>query len=81
MVDKRNTQITLDMDYNEAIKHSLTVKWKITHCNNENCWCAIIEPETPICDRDGNEIYIAASGCIPKEYAEHIVKTHNENLK
>ena len=31
-------------------------------------------------DDDGNEIYIAGSGCVPKDYAEHIVKLHNASL-
>ena len=32
-------------------------------------------------DKDGNEIYIAGSGEIPRIFAEHIVNLHNEFLK
>ena len=69
------------LSYEEAIQHSLTVKWKTTPCQSgESCWCRVIEPEEEIKDEDGNEIYIAGSGCVPKVYAEHIVKLHNESL-
>lgn len=69
------------MNYKEAVEYSLTVKWKAVVCQSgENCWCRIIEPEQKIVDDNGNEIYIASSGCIPKKYAEHIVKLHNESL-
>lgn len=66
------------MDYQEAINYSLTVKWKTTPCSSgEKCWCRIIEPEKEIRDKDDNSIYICNSGCVPTEYAEHIVKIHN----
>lgn len=66
------------MTYQEAKDLSLTVKWKTTVCQSGDvCWCRIIEPQERIEDKDGNEIYIAASGCVPKEYAEHIVELHN----
>jgi len=70
------------MNYKEAIEYSLTVRWKTTLCESQgdSCWCRIIEPEEEIKDDDDNEIYIASSGKIPKEYAEHIVKIHNESL-
>lgn len=71
----------LIMNYKEAIEHSLTVKWKTSPCSlGKDCWCRIIEPEQEIKDDDGNEIYIAGSGRVPKEYAEHIVKLHNASL-
>ena len=44
------------------------------------CWCRLIEPEEEIKDDKGYEIYIAGSGCVPKIYAEHIVKLHNDSL-
>jgi hypothetical protein len=70
------------MNYKEAQEHSLHVEWKTTTCNAGNvCWCRIIEPVEEIKDDDGNEIYIAGSGCVPKEYAEHIVLLHNKSLK
>lgn len=69
------------LSYEEATALCLKTKWKITPCNSgEQCWCRIIVPETEIEDKDGNEIYIAGSGCVPKVYAEHIVKLHNESL-
>ena len=69
------------MNYKEAVEYSLTVKWKITLCpSGKKCWCRIIEPEQEIKDDDGNEIYIIGSGCISKDYAEHIVKLHNDSL-
>lgn len=70
------------MDYQEAVLHSLKVKWKTSTCESgEECWCRIIEPEKEIKDDKGNEVYIAGSGSIPKDYAEHIVKLHNQSLK
>lgn len=69
------------MDYKEALEFSNRVKWKTTPCNTgEDCWCRIIEPIERIEDKDGNEIYIASSGSIGKDHAEHIVKIHNENI-
>lgn len=69
------------MNYQEAIQHSLNVKWKTSFCQSgEKCWCRIIEPDQEIKDKDGNEIIIAASGSINKNYAEHIVKLHNASL-
>jgi len=70
-----------NLTYNEAIQLSLTVKWKTTPCQTKDCWCAIIEPEETITDKDGNEVYVCASGCVPKEYAEHIVRIHNQYVK
>ena len=69
------------LTYQEAQEKSLTVRWKTEMCpQKEACWCRLIVPEEPISDKDGNEIYIAGSGCIQKEHAEHIVKIHNESL-
>jgi hypothetical protein len=69
------------MDYIEALKYSNTVKWKISFCGQgENCWCRVIEPEIEIKDDKGNEIYIAGSGSVSLEHAEHIVKIHNDSL-
>lgn len=70
------------MKFEEAKKLSLEVEWKTTPCpSGEVCWCRIIEPIDNITDDDGNEIYIAGSGSIPKDYAEHIVKLHNDFIK
>jgi hypothetical protein len=71
------------MNFEEARKLSLEVEWKTTSCNSgEACWCRIIEPVVPIVYDDGiEEIYIAGSGSIPKDYAEHVVTLHNEFVK
>ena len=70
------------MDYKQAVDYSLKVEWKTTPCSKgENCWCRVIEPKKEIKDDNGNEIYIAGSGCVPKKYAEHIVELHNKSLK
>jgi len=69
------------LKYKEAQELSLKVKWKATPCQSgESCWCRVIEPELELKDDDGNEIYIAGSGCVPTIYAEHIVKLHNDSL-
>lgn len=69
------------LTYKEAQERSLNVRWKTTCCpQGEVCWCRIIEPEEKITDKDGEEIYIAASGCVPTIYAEKIVQLHNDNL-
>ena len=60
------------------MKSLLEVEWRTEPCNQPDCWCAIIT--TNEVDEDGEERYVVASGAIPKEYAEHIVKIHNEGL-
>lgn len=69
------------MNYKEAEEYLLTVRWKTSSCFQEDCWCKVIEPEEKIEDDHGNEIYIASAGSIPKIYAEHIVKLHNDSLQ
>jgi hypothetical protein len=70
------------MDYKEALAISLKVRWKTAPCKSgEECWCRLITPEEDIEDDEGNEVYIASSGTINKEHAEHIVRLHNESLK
>lgn len=71
-----------DLTYEEYQELLLKVKWKTSVCvSGESCWCRIIEPEIPILDENGNEMYIAPSGTLPQIFAEHLVKIHNENLK
>lgn len=68
------------MTYDEATAYSLTIPWRTNTCNHgEKCWCRIIEPVERIYygEAEQVELYIAASGCIPTAYAEHIVKLHN----
>jgi hypothetical protein len=58
------------------------VRWKTELCpSGEKCWCRIITTEVPVIDEDGNKLYIAASGCVPTENAEYIVRIHNERLQ
>lgn len=68
------------MDYQQGIKKSFEVKWKTTRCGQEDCWCLGIEPVEKITDDNGEQIYIAGGGFLPKEYAEYIVKIHNEKI-
>jgi len=69
------------MTYDQAVAFSLTVPWKISLCNQgEKCWCRIIEPEEEIKDKDNNDIYIVASGCITTLHAEYLIKLHNQSL-
>lgn len=70
-----------NMTYDEALTYSLTIPWRVSLCNQgESCWCRIIEPVTEIKDKDGEQVYIAASGCIPTVYAEYLVNLHNQHL-
>ena len=73
------------MDYKEAQELSLKVRWKTELCHTgEECWCRVITTETPLVYEDRgvkDEIYIAPSGSIMKDHAEHIVELHNLSLK
>lgn len=81
-IEKTIEENCKNLSYNECIELSLGVKWKTSECNEGKiCWCRIIEPEIPMTSKEDEQIYIAGSGCIPQEYAEHIVKLHNESLK
>lgn len=69
------------MDYEQAQKESLKVKWKAVPCHQgEECWCRIIEPIEPIIYDDKEEYYIVASGSIAQLEAEHLVELHNKSL-
>lgn len=61
----------------------INFRWKTEPCHTKDCWCAIITTEKPVFWEQSpeEEAYIAPSGSIPKEIAEHIVKIHNNNLK
>lgn len=72
-----------NMTYDEATAYSLTVPWQTSLCNHgEKCWCRIIEPTKRITfgETEQEELYIAASGCIPTVYAEYLVQLHNQHL-
>lgn len=69
------------MTYEEGIKKALTVPWKVKVCRSgEACWCRSIFPAEDIISEDDEEVIIALSGSLRKEYAEHIVKLHNDSL-
>lgn len=58
------------------------VKWKTAPCfTRKKCWCRVIIPVKKMTDKEGNELYVVGSACIPKVNAEHIVKVHNASLK
>lgn len=60
----------------------LSVEWKTKVCSQgKDCWCRIIVPKERLTDEEGNELYVVGSGSIPKEYATHLVKLHNNSLK
>lgn len=66
------------MTHKQAQTRLLTIPWKVQECTITDCWCALIVPEELLTDDEGNDLYVAASGTIPKEIAKHIVKIHNE---
>lgn len=67
--------------YEEALIKAFNSEWKSSVCSQgEECWCRIIEPLNKIEYDNGEEIYIVGSGSISKEFAEYIVKLHNNNL-
>ena len=69
------------MTYEEGLKKALTVPWKVKVCHSgESCWCRAITPKEDIITENDEEVIIAHSGSIRKEYAEHIVKLHNDSL-
>lgn len=69
------------MTYQESLEKTLNVRWKTEICTSgPECWCRLIVPEDEISDSEDNEIYIAGSAAMPKIFAEHIVKLHNESL-
>jgi hypothetical protein len=72
------------MNYAEAKKVGLGVRWKVEMCSQgEACWCRGIIPETPITYTDGDfeeELYIVGTGELDIDTAEHIVRLHNQSL-
>lgn len=72
------------LTFQQARDLSLAVRWKVSLCNTgEDCWCRMIEPESPILFRDGyldEEYCVCVMGAIDKATAEHIVKLHNNYL-
>jgi hypothetical protein len=76
-------------NYDEAHKYSLTVPWKLAHCNTgESCWCRIILPTENILYKnqvgDSETVvefdYIIPDGSIDKETAEYVVELHNRSV-
>jgi len=76
-----------NMNYEEAVKYSLSIPWKLDVCNvGERCWCRLILPTEVIKYSTGEEetereIEIMPDGSIDKETAEYFVDLHNEKLK
>jgi hypothetical protein len=73
------------MTYQEALKKSFQVKWKIGTCSEgEECFCRTIKPIEPILYEDSTqrilECHIVGSGRLQKEIAEHFVKLHNQKF-
>lgn len=73
------------MNYEEAIRKSLKVEWKVGFCpQGDKCWCRTIEPIEPITfinqNNEEDEFYILPIGSLNKETVEHLVKLHNNKL-
>lgn len=59
----------------------LNKKWYVVPCHVGNeCWCRMIAT-TPTPTAEDESDIIVGSGCIDKNLAEYIVKTHNHYLK
>lgn len=82
----------LTLTYDEALKLSLTRRWKIGICSQGDwCWCRTIELEEPIdffenslltgCGFDDKLTHISSDGELSKIVAEHIVQLHNNSLQ
>ena len=71
------------MTYKETQQKALTLPWKVGTCHvGEKCWCRTIVLEQPLIDNEGEILtHICSDGAIDKEFAEHIVKLHNNSLK
>lgn len=80
------------MTYSEAIKELYNRPWKVSTCGErESCWCRIIESVEPIVyqvnkseeDEDTFELIseVIPMGFISSDFAEHVVKLHNEFLE
>jgi hypothetical protein len=73
------------MNYEEAIKESLKVKWVVGPCpTGEECWCRVVKCDPPVMyrereeDEDEEEYWPIRSGEVGKETVEHIVEAHNK---
>jgi hypothetical protein len=76
------------MTYSEAIKELYNKPWKVSTCSQgEFCWCRIIESVEPIVYREEDEdkfsliSKVIPMGIISSDFAEHVVKLHNEFLE
>lgn len=79
------------MNYEEAVKYSFSIPWKLDVCHvGEKCWCRIILPTEVIKythkystgEETEQEIeWIIPDGSIDKETAEYFVDLHHEKLK
>lgn len=80
------------MTYKEAVQELYNRPWKVSTCSQgESCLCRIIETVEPIEyqvnkseeDEDTFELIseVIPMGFINAEFAEHVVKSHNEFLE
>ena len=75
------------MNYSEAIKKSLEVKWVVGECaTGEECWCRVIKCDPPLMyteneDSDEDEYWPVRSGELGKETVEHFVELHNKFIE
>jgi len=66
------------MTHQDAKNQAMSVRWKTRTCSEgEKCWCRMIVPEIPIPNDEDLTVFIAGSGAIEKDFAEHIVLIHN----
>lgn len=75
------------MNYEDAIKLSFSVPWKIEEClSGKECWCRGVVPAEPILFKlnesaaKEEELTIIDYAVVPKEYAEYFVELHNKNI-
>jgi hypothetical protein len=71
--------------FEEAVEYSKSVLWEVKTCpQGPKCWCRSIQPKEPIQYKFENhleDVFIAESGFLQREYAEYIVELHNNTLK
>ena len=80
------------MTYKQAVQELYNRPWKTSTCSQgDSCWCRIIESVEPIeyqvnkseVDEDTFELIseVISMGIIGSDFAEHVVKLHNEFLE
>jgi hypothetical protein len=75
------------MNYTEAIKESLKVKWVSAPCpTGEECWCRVIKCDPPLMfkeneNSDEEEYRPVRAGELGKDTVEHFVELHNKHIE